>query len=381
MRNSKRKIGSGNAGRFDQKNVGFSRALWDPLMQKPGEKIWKTPHVLREDSPGNTLLDWSFAQATSELERRYGQGNYGGNFGLTQWDISWEEIQKRNRLAPGQRYVVSDPVKMTRDVKRVARFLGASLVGICKVDMRWVYSHRYHFITREHSPIEIPEEFKYAIVMAHEMDYEVLKASPAYLSLASTGKGYSDMVYVLGLLAHFIRGLGYKAIPCGNDTALSVPMAIDAGLGELGRHGIMMTKEFGPRIRLSKLFTNLPLLPDEPVEIGVRRFCEVCKRCADHCPGMAISHDDPTDRGPNISSAHGIYKWYVDAEKCFGFWGKNGAGCNNCIRVCPYNKPKGILHTTVKFLIKNFPWLNRGMLWGDKVFGYGEREVEGVFWN
>jgi ferredoxin len=34
----------------------------------------------------------------------------------------------------------------------------------------------------------------------------------------------------------------------------------------------------------------------------------------------------------------GVKKWTVDAEKCFGFWSKQGTECGICIRVCPFNK-------------------------------------------
>jgi len=66
------------------------------------------------------------------------------------------------------------------------------------------------------------------------------------------------MAFVATSLAEFIRLLGHDAIPAGNDMALSIPLAVDAGLGELGRNGLLITKEFGPRLRLCKVFTNLP---------------------------------------------------------------------------------------------------------------------------
>ena len=51
-------------------------------------------------------------------------------------------------------------------------------------------------------------------------------------------------------------------------TAILPPLAVDAGLGEVGRLGYLMTKEFGPRIRLSAVTTNLTLVPDKPVDNG-----------------------------------------------------------------------------------------------------------------
>jgi len=292
------------------------------------------------------------------------------------------EVAQINRLAPGQIYAVSDRAQMSRDIKTAAKFLGASLVGICRLDRRWVYSHIFDPVTFEHSPFDIPEEFEYAIVIAVEMDYEVIKLSPALIAEVTPADAYSRMAFVAGRLAHFIRGLGYKAIPSGNDSALNIPLAIDAGLGELGRNGILITEKFGPRVRLCKVFTDLPLIPDKPIEFGVMEFCNSCKRCAETCPGRAISFGEPTNEGSTVYNNSGAYKWYIDSEKCFQFWGQNdGGGCNNCIRVCPFNKPMGWLHDASRFVARNASWLDPLLVRMDELFGYGKRVKAEQFWT
>ena len=64
---------------------------------------------------------------------------------------------------------------------------------------------------------------------------------------------------------------------------------MQAGMGELGRNGLLITPEFGPRVRISKILTDLPLIPDSPIEFGVTEFCDVCMKCADLCPSRSIS--------------------------------------------------------------------------------------------
>ncbi|OQX52080.1 MAG: hypothetical protein B5M54_09825 [Candidatus Aminicenantes bacterium 4484_214] len=132
-----------------------------------------------------------------------------------------------------------------------------------------------------------------------------------------------------------MRYLGYRALPAGNEIGLSIPIAIDAGLGELGRMGLLVTPKYGPRVRLAKVITDMPLVPDTPIRFGVTEFCEACHLCARHCPSKAISDGLRTWEGKSSSNNPGIFKWYIEPEKCYDF---NGFSCSNCKRVCPFNK-------------------------------------------
>jgi reductive dehalogenase len=145
------------------------------------------------------------------------------------------------------------------------------------------------------------------------------------------------MGFISALLGEFIRNLGYTAYQCGNDTALSVPLAIDAGLGQMGRHGLLITPEYGSRVRLCKIFTDLPLQVDTPIDFGVTDTCKRCKRCAEACEVEAISFDDEPNYTPACSSNNpGALKWYVNGELCYQFWCDNAGDCSTCISVCPY---------------------------------------------
>ncbi|GAH33599.1 putative reductive dehalogenase (rdhA), partial [marine sediment metagenome] len=383
----------GKVERFDQKYEMFSRIRW--ALPAVCRKLFFTTKMPDETKSGYTLHDAAFRNAAWDLERNYGRGNRGGKEFLYSWD---REPSFEFMLPPGLRITVDDPVKETRDVKKVAKFFGASLVGVCELDRRWVYSHRYALgntlpIVREEitdeemaagtsEKIEIPEEYKYAIVCAIEMNYELLRSSPTYTMGGATGLCYSKMAFIAGSLAQFIRSLGYKAIPMGNDTACSIPLAIDAGLGELGRNGLLITPEFGPRVRLCKVFTDLPLVPDKPIEFGVWDFCMHCQRCAEECPARALKYGEPTTQIHNVSNREGLLRWPINAEKCIAYWERNlSASCANCIRVCPFNKPPGWLHGAVRGGVKNTRWLDSTLVKLDKLFGYGKEFNASDFWR
>ncbi|MHA1304017.1 MAG: 4Fe-4S dicluster domain-containing protein, partial [Candidatus Heimdallarchaeaceae archaeon] len=171
------------------------------------------------------------------------------------------EKKKRDPLNPeggeGQKRVLEDkPKELTNWVKKIAMFYGADLVGIAPINIKWIYTE-----DRRGEKLNLPEGLTNAIVFAVEMDIDAINTAPKYPSGIATGLGYSKMAFVRTLLTAFIKKLGYQAIPAGNNIALSVPLAIEAGLGGYGRHGLLITKEFGPRVRIAKILTDMPLIP------------------------------------------------------------------------------------------------------------------------
>jgi epoxyqueuosine reductase len=374
---SKNKYIVGEVKRFDQKQTMFNRPRWDPKVASLAEGIYGV--IPPKEKDGHTLTDRALQNAGWYVEMAFAHGHMVHGRDLYSWNK--RPYSDCLRMPKGEKLVAYDAKEMSRRVKKAARSLGADLVGICELDSRWVYSRWFNLHSREEGPLEVPEGCRYAVAIAVEMDYEMFRTSPKEVEGAATGLGYSKMAFVAGSVAHFIRGLGYTALASGNDTALSIPIAIDAGLGELARNGLLITSKFGPRVRIAKVITDLPLFPDEPVELGVAEFCEICKKCAQDCPSSAIQSGERTDKALNGSTSPGVLKWPVDGEKCFEFWSKNHTCCGNCIRVCPFNKPDTRFHSMVRWHVKNLPQLNRVYKWMDDAFGYGRQLKAKEWWN
>lgn len=357
---------TGPLERFDEHNTAYSRSDRGEF-PGPGEAFLQGLKTKGERNVrGFTREDYALhlgGRAVDTLARRTA--------------LSRDSLQARwpAELSP---LPVPDTARMSQKVKNAARWFGADLVGICELNHLWVYScwgdHNAKLsggLAQPGDPLEIPEEYRYAVVMAVEMDYHDTQRSPALAP--SVDLGYSKQVFTAILLADFIRFLGYRAIPSGNDMALSIPLAIDAGLGELGRNGLLITKEYGPRLRLCKVFTNMPLMPDDPIDIGVQAFCESCKKCARLCPGQAIMSGERTDQPWNACNNSGVLKWPINAEKCLDWWCRNGAGCGNCIRTCPWNKPPTALHRTFADLLVSLPQMKSFAIWLDDALNYGKQ--------
>lgn len=317
--------------RFDERKTVFGRLDWDVDASFFDQDYRaRAGQMIASGEDGYSRIDFARLLASWTVH-----DCFGGAF-------SWKRLGRADpaMMQLGQ-HVVTDAGEMSAEVKKTARMFGADLVGITKIDRRWIYSH-----DRSGDTVEIPEGCTHAIVMGVAMDYDGVSTSPAYLSEAATGNGYSRMAFTIACMAQFLRNLRYRAIPMGNDTALSIPLAIDAGLGELGRNGLLVTPEYGPCIRLCKVFTDLPLEVDRPVGFGLGDFCRTCTRCTDACEAEAISaHREPSFDVVCPSNNVGVEKWAVQADRCYDYWVKNTAACSNCIAACPFTERAGATTT------------------------------------
>ena len=364
--------------RFSQRDDIYCRSFWDPEVHSSKSQTfyetYRKPLDHFRDVDGFTQNDYSIRNASWYVS-----------------DIFAERFEDRDRregfldeftvLRGGaeRKRDVPSPVDMALEIKRVAKAFGADLIGITAFDERWVYTHKYSADTQQEKPNELPEGLDNVIVIAASMDHDLIQTVPSALSGTATGLGYAhDTVTVLSL-GQYIRNLGYRAVESLNDTALAVPYAIQAGLGEYGRHGLLITKEFGPRVRLGKIFTDLPLAHDRPQRFGVKEFCDACGRCAEACPAQAIPHGEPSDRVYNRSNLVGVRKWSVDAEKCFGFWVGQNSDCSICIRVCPYNKDFSKWWNRIGRWLAGTP-LRTWMLRLDVWLGFGARRRASWWW-
>ena len=359
----------GEIRRFNERNTGYSRADRGEITGPRQGLEQGLEKNLGKIRPGFTHVDYALTCAGRAIDTLVRKKVYC----RTDFDRRWN-IPQDKKLRD------IEPAQMSETVKKVGKWFGADLVGICELNRLWLYSHwgdhnaKLAETFEVGDPVELAEEYKYVVVMAIQMDYSDVQRSPAVCPTIDLG--YSKMGFTATHVAEFIRNLGYQAIPSGNDTGLTIPMAVDAGLGELGRLGLLLTDKYGPRVRLCKVFTDLPLEPDEPVDLGVQHFCEICGKCAQNCPGNALLKGERTDKPQDISTNLGLLKWPVHSENCLSWWYKSGTtGCTNCIRVCPYNKPPGSLHNFVRGILKRtsfFDWL---LLKGDDIMGYGKQVI------
>jgi len=268
----------------------------------------------------------------------------------------------------GQR-VALDPVTAGKRVKGYALEIGADLVGITALNPLWIYANRGEIFHENWQDwgraIELSHT--HAIVFATEMAFDLVGTAPHTPTTIASMANYARGAFVATQLAAYIANLGYSATAnhLRHYDAALVPLAVDAGLGETGRLGYLITGDYGPRVRLGAVTTNLPLPPDKPIDIGVDDFCRICKKCANCCPSQSIPLDDPQE-------VNGTLRWKLNAETCFDYWGKVGTDCNICMRVCPWSHANTFPHKFIRALITRNRYSRRLFNLMDDIF-YGKK--------
>ncbi len=311
--------------RFDERDNVFSRENLVPGSQQFERYYREHPDLLEIDDyirnlPGlgafMPAVDMHMFNAEAWLMKKLGEKNF---------------IDDK----PSQKKIDISPERAAIKVKSLARLLGADIVGISKTNEDYAYSHRGRDVYKEEPwGMSIEVKHKYTISLGFREKPEMIHTAPHHSEMLETGAVYFKSTVVSIVLAKYIRLLGYpaRAHQFRNYQMLSVPPAVDAGLGELARCGFLLTREFGNCLRLSSVTTDLPLDIDKPVDIGVQDFCTVCKLCAEACPSGAIPFGEK-------ELVRGVYKWKLDEVKCISYWNKIGSDCGICIASCPWSLP------------------------------------------
>jgi ferredoxin len=258
------------------------------------------------------------------------------------------------------------PDQITSDIKRRVLNAGADEVGVAVLNPMFVYSH----VGRGPEPWGEPinNQHRLAIAFTVEMDYFSVESAPDLRITEEAACRYLQAARISIDLARFIRSLGYPArahISDSNYQIMLPPVAHDAGLGEIGRIGFLVSPRFGARIRLGAVTTDLPLAPDHPRSFGLQDFCDKCFKCAVNCPSAAISKNSLVD-------VRGVKKWPLRAEQCLRYWRLIGTDCGLCMRVCPFSHPPTLVHNIIRTGIRRSSFARTLSVWGDDLL-YGRK--------
>jgi reductive dehalogenase len=370
---------TGNIQRIDERDTLFSREALAPGSAHEQEYHARFPERAEVDRALARFIEDKMA-ADSPADA-WDKAIYGAHFVTTSALALPDMVDGPGEGTP----VVLDPKDAAMRLKAFAASVGADDVRVGPLRPQWVYSHRGNrpfFPASYVNPPYFdgtPEGYQgaaygdpltldhpRALVMAFGQDLDRVQAGVGPAADHEVGAAYLRGAAVAVQLARFIRSLGYsaRAHHLRNTMVMLVPVAVDAGLGELGRCGYVLSKELGANFRLAAVTTDMPLALDPPVDLKVRDFCSACKKCARTCPAGAISDGDPVEE-------NGTRRWVLDREACLLYWGKAGSTCTICQSVCPWTKPRTLFHRVCAGAASRWPALHGLMVAGDDLL-YGK---------
>ncbi|MEC8891261.1 MAG: hypothetical protein VX426_05970 [Chloroflexota bacterium] len=210
--------------------------------------------------------------------------------------------------------------KITDAIRIKARELGFGEIGFTRYDRRYTFKVKKGWVRFEH-----------AVCLAYEQDYWQTQTIPSMEAEYAHYGAYEEENKKGILLAEYIREKGYHAqIHSPNDnSAPYIPMFVEAGLGQLGANGQLLSPHFGSRSRLMIITTDAPVEYDSPIDYGIHKFCDTCQVCVNRCPGRALVKEKVWWRGAEKNKL--MY------ERCRPVMAKY-EGCGVCMKVCPIQR-------------------------------------------
>lgn len=228
----------------------------------------------------------------------------------------------------------------TEELKTFARGAGADLVGIADLDQ---------LAGIETEPADLFEGFTRAVSMAVRLADAVLdpivdRPTPLYNRHYQVANAALDTLALR--MSQRIADAGGRALPLPASQILDAErmtsyvshkaVAVAAGVGWQGKSLLLVSPQYGPRVRLVTVLTDLPLTPDAPL----KNRCGSCDACTRACPVEAI-------RNVNTVRHYQSREEAIDFERCLARLTQNetlphigGLLCGVCVTVCPWGKKK-----------------------------------------
>lgn len=244
--------------------------------------------------------------------------------------------------------------RLKDEVIEKCRHLDIPMVGVAPVE-RWDREWMDPWIPRDFRPRSIYPEARSVIVIGLPVDLPILETTPSiyYHELYKTVNTLLD--HSAYRIARFLDQEGHPSLYVPRDGYGSISIltttpfaffshrhaAFLAGLGSFGVNNMLLTPEYGPRVRFTSIFTTAELPPDE---VMGEQLCVRCMRCVRSCPARVLSERDYPE---------GLAR----KEDCAAYndqlFEKHISPCGVCIKVCPVGKDRRRFGRTAADLYDN----------------------------
>jgi epoxyqueuosine reductase len=235
---------------------------------------------------------------------------------------------------------------LEQDTARWEAFTAAGMQG----EMGWLAQHREarlrldgdEILAGARSVVCVARRYQRPAESGPEGEGEVLAGIARY----ARGRDYHRFLRRrLWRLATFIRALdpdqstaprARARVLCDEEPVLERAWAARAGLGFVGKNGMLIVPGVGSMVLLGEVVTTLELEPDAPMT----ERCGTCTRCLDACPTGAFAAPFVLDARRCVSYLTIELKTAIEPALRPGL-GNHLFGCDDCQTVCPFNAGAG----------------------------------------
>lgn len=198
--------------------------------------------------------------------------------------------------------------------------IGLSTVGVAAQDEKYVFAE---YQSTVHSEDRV-------IVAVLEQNWDATQTAPSSRAERSAFAAYAVLMEMSAKLCAHLIEQGYTAhVHASEGEGMAINYAVQAGLGQLGLNGQLLTPIAGSRCRIKLITTNAPLTIDKPVDLGIEKLCDSCKICVRRCPAGAIT---------SVRREHrGVVKAKLNTTRCLPVVAQ-ADGCAICMKVCPVQR-------------------------------------------
>jgi hypothetical protein len=243
---------------------------------------------------------------------RYAKGTFKG-LQLAIKTISGNENNNKTETSP----------EFWKDFEKKAKEMGVDLIGYTPVNENYIFKNNKVY-------------GKNAIMLAQELNWEKVKTIPSVEFGIEFFRVYQELGEKVIELTNYLKEKGYKSEahhPFGGK--LLYPYhAVAAKLGIIGRSGLVLTPEFGPRQRWGVITTDADIPESQERDFSeMEDFCKNCGACIKNCKGGALL-ENPIEK----VEGSGIFT-RIDRSKCIDSL-INNTFCSYCMRICSQGHPK-----------------------------------------
>jgi epoxyqueuosine reductase QueG len=233
-------------------------------------------------------------------------------------------------------------MELSQRLKAAAREVGADLVGIADLahfkDKGWVVI-----------PRDLLGPYTSAVSVAVQLDdaiIDVIKDVPTPDYAQHYREVNTRLDGITARVVAWVEGHGFKAtaIPAsyvadeGNLLGAISHKAIArmAGIGWQGKSLLIVSPQYGPRIRLATVIADMPLVADKPM----RNRCGTCNECSKACPVAAIKNVPTDSRYESREEALNLERCAKRTLEVKEMPGIGVRACGVCVRACPFGRRK-----------------------------------------